>query len=84
MKGLTGSDLEPFAAIADELGIPLENLSHHLNVLHNAGLLHKEKKGRFVLCSIPPGLLQSDGKEGIAYLDLGCCRLEMTAPEAES
>ncbi len=71
-------------AIADALGVPLENLSHHLTVLLAAGLLHKRKKGRFVLCSLAPGRLQSDDQEGIEYLDLGCCRLEMTRSEKES
>jgi DNA-binding transcriptional ArsR family regulator len=71
-------------AIADELGIPLVNLSHHLSVLCHARLLQKKKKGRFVLCSLVPRLLENDGPEGIEHLNLGCCRLEMNKPEFES
>jgi DNA-binding transcriptional ArsR family regulator len=71
--------------IAEELGIPLVNLSHHLMVLRHAGLVHNEKKGRFVHYSLAPGLLQFDGRhKGIEHLNLGCCRLEMPRPEEES
>jgi DNA-binding transcriptional ArsR family regulator len=64
--------------IAEELAIPQVNLSHHLAVLRRAGLLCGQKKGRFVLYSLAPGLLQTDGQAGgTEHLDLGCCRLEV-------
>lgn len=64
--------------IANELAIPTVNLSHHLTVLRHAGLLHNEKKDRFVYYSLAPGLLQTNDEiVGTEYLNLGCCRLEM-------
>jgi DNA-binding transcriptional ArsR family regulator len=65
-------------AIADELAIPLVNLSHHLAVLRRSGLLTSHKQGRFVHYALAPGLLQSDCQDDqIEYLNLGCCRLEV-------
>jgi DNA-binding transcriptional ArsR family regulator len=62
--------------LAEELHEELVNVSHHLNVLRNAGLVESRKQGRFVLYTLTPGLLQIEG--GVAdHLDLGCCRLEL-------
>jgi DNA-binding transcriptional ArsR family regulator len=64
--------------IAEMLKTPLVNVSHHMSVLRQAGLVRGHKEGRFVYYSLAPGLLQAD--EGCAdkeYLDLGCCRLEI-------
>jgi DNA-binding transcriptional ArsR family regulator len=62
--------------IAEELAIPVVNLSHHLAVLRHAGVLRSRKQGRFVEYSLAPGLLQAGGPD-TDYLDFGCCRLEM-------
>ena len=60
------------------LRTPLVNVSHHLGVLFTAGLLNREKHGRFVIYSLPEGLLQADETSSRLYhLDLGCCRLEL-------
>jgi DNA-binding transcriptional ArsR family regulator len=63
--------------IADRLQDSIANVSHHLNVLHDAGLLQRQKQGRFVLYSMAPGVLPADGGSTPAHLDLGCCRLEI-------
>jgi DNA-binding transcriptional ArsR family regulator len=71
--------------IAEELGIPLVNLSHHLTVLRHADLLQNEKKGRYVHYSLAPGLLEIDDETlGTEFLNLGCCRLEMPRPDGSS
>src|SRR5690349_15613700 len=64
--------------IADMLGTTLVNVSHHMSVLRQAGLVRRHKSGRFVHYSLPSGLLQrDDAAETVDYVDLGCCRLEL-------
>lgn len=54
------------------------NVNHHMHVLTEAGLVHREKRGRFVLYSLLPGVLETDPAEGATeHLNLGCCRLEL-------
>lgn len=67
--------------IADAVGIPAVNLSHHLTVLRHAGLVRSQKHGRFVNYSLIPGVLQADDASGATeHLNLGCCRLEIPSP----
>lgn len=61
--------------IAEALDMPAVNLAHHLNVLREAGMLESEKRGRFVLYSIVPGVLEPEGAK--EHINLGCCRLEL-------
>jgi DNA-binding transcriptional ArsR family regulator len=64
--------------IAEMLGAPLANVSHHITVLRQANLIRRRKTGRFVHYSLAPGLLQREGMAGdVDYFDLGCCRLEV-------
>jgi DNA-binding transcriptional ArsR family regulator len=66
------------SAIAEEVGTSVVNVSHHLAVLRHARLLRSEKKGRFVLYSLAPGVLQPKGDASATeHLNLGCCRLEI-------
>src|SRR5262245_63316705 len=68
--------------IAAELHISLVNLSHHLTVLRHAGLVRKQRQGRYILYSLPPGILQADARRrGTEHINLGCCRLELPAAE---
>jgi ArsR family transcriptional regulator len=70
----------PVGAIADQLGITFPNLSHHLGVLRHAGLVRTEKRGRFVFYRLDPQVFQSpSGADATAYLNFGCCRLEIPA-----
>jgi ArsR family transcriptional regulator len=62
--------------IAATLGAEIVNVSHHLGVLRNAGLVLDEKQGRFVVYRLHPEIFQSGG-----HLDLGCCRLEIPKKE---
>jgi DNA-binding transcriptional ArsR family regulator len=64
--------------IAETLGTSLVNVSHHLTVLRQAGIVRGHKSGRFVYYALAPGLLQRDEVKGaVEYFDLGCCRLEV-------
>ena len=64
--------------IAETLGTSLVNVSHHLTVLRQAGIVRGHKSGRFVYYALVPGLLQRDEVKGaVEYFDLGCCRLEV-------
>lgn len=65
--------------IAEAVGITPLNLSHHLTVLKSAQLIRGKKRGRFVLYSLSPGVLEDALGAGIPRdaLNLGCCRLEL-------
>lgn len=64
--------------LAEAVGIPPLNLSHHLTVLKHAALIRGKKHGRFVIYSLRPGVLEDALASGIPReaLNLGCCRLE--------
>ncbi len=65
--------------IAEMLAIPAVNVSHHLNVLKQSGLIRGKKQGRFVHYSLCPGVLEAAVEAGVPReaLNLGCCRLEI-------
>ena len=60
--------------LAVMLGRELVNVSHHLGVLRNAGLVRDERHGKFIIYSLHPDVFQRDKGD---CLDLGCCRLEL-------
>jgi ArsR family transcriptional regulator len=64
--------------LAALLGAELVNVSHHLGVLRNAGLVLDEKQGRFVLYRLHPDVFRGTTASGDSeYLDFGCCRIEI-------
>jgi DNA-binding transcriptional ArsR family regulator len=64
--------------IAEMLATAPVNVTHHMGVLKQAGIVSSCKKGRFVYYALVPGFLQTNCEEGgKEYLDLGCCRLEV-------
>jgi DNA-binding transcriptional ArsR family regulator len=69
--------------IAEMLDVAAVNVSHHLTVLKTAGLIMGKKKGRFVLYSLRPGVLEDAVEAGIPKdaLNLGCCRIELPLGE---
>jgi DNA-binding transcriptional ArsR family regulator len=69
--------------IAEMLQAPAVNVSHHLNVLRHAGLVQNEKQGRFVLYSLPPGMLQPEGELRDLF-DLGCCQLKLPRNDSDT
>ena len=52
------------------------NVSHHLSVLREAGLVQDRKDGRFVIYSLHPRYFRSDASN-TTCLDLGWCRVEI-------
>src|SRR5271154_6797786 len=62
--------------IAAMLQTAAVNVSHHMHVLAEAGLVQRRKQGRFALYSLIPGILETDAQDGQHdHLNLGCCRL---------
>ena len=58
--------------LADLLDVPMVNLSHHLGVMRQAGIVDDEKEGRRVVYRIHPDVLgPADGADTVATLDLG-------------
>jgi DNA-binding transcriptional ArsR family regulator len=70
--------------IAEMLEVAAVNVSHHLTVLKMSGLISRQKKGRFVLYSLRPGVLEDAVQAGIPKdaLNLGCCRIELPLGES--
>lgn len=61
------------------LGSDLAKVSHHLQVLRNAGLVTDLKQGKYVIYSLHPNVFRPKGPgDGADSIDLGCCRLELT------
>jgi DNA-binding transcriptional ArsR family regulator len=61
-------------AISDALGVSPYNVSKHLRVLREAGLLHVEKDGRQRLYALPDAIRREAAAGRI--LDLGCCSFQ--------
>jgi DNA-binding transcriptional ArsR family regulator len=60
------------------LGDEVVNVSHHLGVLRQAGLVLDEKQGRFVVYRLHPDVFQpTPPSRGNEYLNFGCCRIEI-------
>jgi DNA-binding transcriptional ArsR family regulator len=59
------------------------NVSHHLTVLKHAKLIRGEKRGRFVVYSVSPKVLDEVVEAGVPKdcLDLGCCQLVLPPDE---
>jgi ArsR family transcriptional regulator len=58
------------------LDAELANVSHHLRVLRDAGLVQDAKQGKYVIYSLHPDVFRHG--EPADAIDLGCCRLELT------
>ncbi len=63
--------------IADTLGVPLANVSHHLKALRGMGLVITSKRGRFVMYSLAPRFARPGEGPSLDTLDFGCCRIEL-------
>lgn len=58
-----------------ELKSEIANVSHHLGVLRNAGLVVDRKQGKFVEYSLAPDVTPEGA--GADVVDLGCCRIQL-------
>ena len=66
------------SSIAEELGMPIDKVSHHLGVLRAAQLVQTQKQGKFVIYSLPPEIAtESVSDKGSRTIDLGCCQLDI-------
>jgi DNA-binding transcriptional ArsR family regulator len=61
--------------LAGLIGIPMVNMSHHLGVMRQAGLLDDEKDGRRVVYRIHPDICSHAGNGSLATLQLGRYKL---------
>ena len=61
--------------LAELLDIPIVNMSHHLGVMRQSGLLDDEKDGRRVVYSFREGILQPGDGDALAVLQIGPFRV---------
>jgi DNA-binding transcriptional ArsR family regulator len=61
-------------AISAALGVSAYNVSKHLRVLREAGLLEVEKEGRLRRYALPEAITREAGAGHV--LDLGCCSFQ--------
>jgi ArsR family transcriptional regulator len=57
--------------------LKLANVSHHLKVLREGGLVESKREGRFVRYSLAPEAYVKSDQGTVDHLDIGCCRLEI-------
>lgn len=70
--------------LSEQLGIPMVNMSHHLGVMRQAGLVEDTKQGRRVLYALNPEIFSAEGpKNSLGTLDLGHLRLILCEPPAD-
>jgi DNA-binding transcriptional ArsR family regulator len=69
-------------AISDALDVSPYNVSKHLRVLREAGLLEVEKEGRLRRYALPEAIKR--GAAAGRVLDLGCCSFQFDANGAAS
>ena len=53
------------------------NVSHHLKLLREGGLVESEREGRFVRYRLSPTAYVQSATGPVDHLDIGCCRLEI-------
>ena len=64
--------------IARRVGVSQYNVSKHLRILREAGLLEVEKTGRRRLYALPDSIRRHAAESGV--LDLGCCSFNFVRP----
>ena len=53
------------------------NVSHHLKLLREGGLVESEREGRYVRYRLSPSAYIQSPSGPVDHLDIGCCRLEI-------
>ena len=67
--------------LAGSIDEAIATVSHHLGILRNAGLVQRERQGRFIVYKLHEGVLQPrQGSKLNDHINLGCCRLELPKP----
>jgi len=68
--------------LAELVGTPMVNMSHHLGVMRTAGILEDEKDGRRVVYRFRPDVFTSgDGVESLGTLNVGPFRVVIRASD---
>ena len=62
--------------LATLLKIEIVNISHHLGVLKNAGIVKDKKRGRFVDYTLHPEIFKET--KGVTVAELGWCQLQLS------
>lgn len=66
--------------ISEGVGVDYSQVSHHLSVLRNAGLVSDSKEGKFVIYKLHPVFYNgSSNKKNV--LDFDCCSIEFNSKE---
>ncbi len=64
--------------VAELMHSPLQNISHHLRCLANAGLLDSRREGKFIYYAINPKIYRkATARKPTRALEFGCCRIEL-------
>ncbi len=64
------------ALLDNEMG----NISHHLKILRNQGLVVTRREGKSIIYSLSPKLFSRRGG-GVGRIDFGCCRIDLSNPQ---
>lgn len=69
--------------LADMVGIPMVNMSHHLGVMRTAGLLEDHKEGRRVVYRLRPDVYApgGDAPDVVGTLTMGSYRFNILRPD---
>ena len=59
----------------------IANVSHHLKVLREGGLVSSQREGRYVRYSLSPGTYVPSKSGPVDHIDIGCCRIEIPNKE---
>lgn len=66
--------------LAELLGVPMVNMSHHLGVMRQAGLIEDEKQGRFVIYRLRADVFRAGNGDGtVGTLTFGAYRVVVTS-----
>ena len=55
----------------------IANVSHHLKVLREGGIVESKREGRYVLYRLAPDVYTPAEAGSAEFLDIGCCRIEI-------
>ena len=75
-----GPDGIPAGALSDQLGIPHNTLSFHLNHMSNANLVQSRREGRSVIYSANFGFVQNL----IRFMVENCCNVAFASVKADN
>jgi DNA-binding transcriptional ArsR family regulator len=63
--------------IAEATDQKIANVSHHLKVLREGGIVESTREGRFVHYELTTNVYLTTDNGSAEFLDIGCCRIEI-------